>query len=266
MTPAGIFAAAIVCAITLAGSSMLSLGARAETVDLLLVLAADVSRSVDEEELNMQRKGYAAAMSDPRLLRAIADGRHHAITSIGASGAAEQNTVDWTVVCDAEAAALSRSQSDEAVSLRTIADCQTLDPLSTAAALAVLGIDKADADLFGAALCQYQLSTRVSVLSYDINRVFETIDARKGRIDDYRYPLPVIVVDGRNAGSLPTHAPAEIPVFIVLQIPTQPASVPELICLKARTEALGDPPRYDPLQWQSGRYVAIPSHRACPAR
>jgi len=50
--------------------------ARAETVDLLLVLAADVSRSIDDGEFNLQRKGYAAAMTDPRVLRAIAGGRN----------------------------------------------------------------------------------------------------------------------------------------------------------------------------------------------
>ena len=81
--------------------------ARAETVDLLLVLAADVSRSIDDGEFNLQRKGYAAAMTDPRVLRAIAGGRNHAITItfIEWSGASDQNVVvDWTVVRDEEAA------------------------------------------------------------------------------------------------------------------------------------------------------------------
>ena len=81
--------------------------ARAETVDLLLVLAADVSRGIDDGEFNLQRKGYAAAMTDPRVLRAIAGGRNHAIaiTFIEWSGASDQNVVvDWTVVRDEEAA------------------------------------------------------------------------------------------------------------------------------------------------------------------
>src|SRR3954452_21969840 len=81
--------------------------AHAETVDLLLVLAADVSRSIDDGEFNLQRKGYAAAMTDPRVLRAIAGGRNHAIaiTFIEWSGASDQNVVvDWTVVRDEEAA------------------------------------------------------------------------------------------------------------------------------------------------------------------
>ena len=79
----------------------------AETVDLLLILAADVSRSIDETEFALQRKGYAAAMTDPQVLRAIVGGRNHgiAVTFIEWSGAADQNiVVDWTVVRDEEAA------------------------------------------------------------------------------------------------------------------------------------------------------------------
>jgi len=105
MRPTAIIAAALLC---LTGAMANAVGARAETVDLLLVLAADVSRSIDEEEFNLQRKGYAQAMTDPRVLRAISGGRHHAIaiTFIEWSGAADQNIViDWTVVRDEEAAA-----------------------------------------------------------------------------------------------------------------------------------------------------------------
>jgi hypothetical protein len=105
MRPIAIVAAALACLIGVVGGPI---GARAEPVDLLLVLAADVSRSVDEEEFNLQRKGYAQAMTDPRVLRAIAGGRHHAIavTFIEWSGAADQNVVvDWTTVRDEEGAA-----------------------------------------------------------------------------------------------------------------------------------------------------------------
>jgi hypothetical protein len=101
-----IIAAVLVCMAAIA--SGIGGGARAETVDLLLVLAADVSRSIDDDEFNLQRKGYAAAITDPQVLRAITGGRHHAIavTFVEWSGAAEQNVVvDWTVVRDEEAAA-----------------------------------------------------------------------------------------------------------------------------------------------------------------
>ena len=91
----------------MAGAGFGPAAARAETVDLLLVLAADVSRSIDETEFNLQRKGYAAAITDPRVLRAIVSGRNHAIavSFIEWSGAADQNiVVDWTVIRDEEAA------------------------------------------------------------------------------------------------------------------------------------------------------------------
>jgi hypothetical protein len=100
--------AAIAAAVAIiAGAGASAQRARAESVDLLLVLAADVSRSIDEDEFNLQRKGYAAAMTDPRVLRAIVGGSHHAIavTFIEWSGAADQNVVvDWTVVRDEEGA------------------------------------------------------------------------------------------------------------------------------------------------------------------
>jgi hypothetical protein len=101
-----VIAAALVCLAAMAGGS--AGGARAETVDLLLVLAADVSRSIDDEEFNLQRKGYANAITDPEVLSAIIGGKHHAIavTFVEWAGAGEQNTVvDWTIVRDGEAAA-----------------------------------------------------------------------------------------------------------------------------------------------------------------
>ena len=47
----------------------------AEKVDLLLVLAADVSRSIDNAKFQLQREGYAAAISNPRVLDADRSGR-----------------------------------------------------------------------------------------------------------------------------------------------------------------------------------------------
>ncbi len=106
-TTAAIAAAVLCLAGSGIGAGVSSAGARAESVDMLLVLAADVSRSIDEGEFNLQRKGYAAAITDPQVLRAIVGGSHHAIavTFVEWSGAADQNViVDWTVVRDEEAA------------------------------------------------------------------------------------------------------------------------------------------------------------------
>jgi hypothetical protein len=45
-----------------------------EPVDVALVLAVDVSRSIDEDEARLQREGYRAAVSDPKVVEAIRGG------------------------------------------------------------------------------------------------------------------------------------------------------------------------------------------------
>jgi len=60
--------------------------AQGEPVDVLLVLAVDVSRSVDDDEARLQREGYRAAVSDPAVVEAIRGGM------IGAIGLAY---VEW---------------------------------------------------------------------------------------------------------------------------------------------------------------------------
>ena len=45
-----------------------------EPVDVALVMAVDVSRSIDEDEARLQREGYRAAVSDPRVVEAIRGG------------------------------------------------------------------------------------------------------------------------------------------------------------------------------------------------
>ena len=67
-------------------------------VDVQLVLAADGSGSIDDDELATQRRGYADALTHPRVLRAIQGGYHGriALTYIEWGGARSQHTiVDW---------------------------------------------------------------------------------------------------------------------------------------------------------------------------
>ncbi len=45
-----------------------------EPVDVALVLAVDVSRSVDEDEARLQREGYRSAVTDPKVVEAIRGG------------------------------------------------------------------------------------------------------------------------------------------------------------------------------------------------
>ena len=95
----------------------------AEQVDLLLVLASDVSRSVDTRKFELQRQGYAAALSNPRVIDAIRSGPHGriAICFVEWSGATSQKLViDWTIVSDAASA---RKIGDQMLELpRSFAD------------------------------------------------------------------------------------------------------------------------------------------------
>src|SRR3974390_1074005 len=79
----------------------------AEQVDLLLVLAADVSRSVDHPKFLLQREGYAAAISDPHVIDAIRSGPQQriALCFVEWSGfGAQKVLIDWTPIDGVDAA------------------------------------------------------------------------------------------------------------------------------------------------------------------
>jgi hypothetical protein len=72
-------------------------------VDVALVLAADVSRSITTDEFQLQRQGYAKAIADPDVVRAIQAGTNGAIalTFVEWAGSDEQQVVvDWQIVHD----------------------------------------------------------------------------------------------------------------------------------------------------------------------
>jgi hypothetical protein len=111
-------------ALVIAALSVLGTVARAqEQVDLLLVLASDVSRSVDTRKFQLQREGYAAALSNRRVVEAIQSGPHGkiAICFVEWSGATSVKLViDWTIVGDAASA---RKIGDQMLELpRSFAD------------------------------------------------------------------------------------------------------------------------------------------------
>jgi len=81
--------------------------AYATTVDLALVLAVDVSESIDVEEVRLQREGYMAAIQHPRVLQAIRRGRYGRIAVAyfeWADADKQALIVDWMVVADAASA------------------------------------------------------------------------------------------------------------------------------------------------------------------
>ena len=70
-------------------------------VDLLLVIALDVSGSVDQGEFDLQREGLARALASPRVAEAIAGGVNGsiAVTVVQWSGFIEKEVkVDWVRV------------------------------------------------------------------------------------------------------------------------------------------------------------------------
>jgi hypothetical protein len=94
-------AAMVLALVLLAGAACRSALAEEGEVDLLLVLAADVSRSVDERKFKLQREGYAAALADPRVVRAMMAGPRGRIAVCfieWASNTEQAVVVDWTAV------------------------------------------------------------------------------------------------------------------------------------------------------------------------
>jgi hypothetical protein len=132
----------IISALVLVIAVLHAAGARAtEAVDLLLVLAADVSRSVDATKFQLQREGYAAAISEPQVLNAIRSGANGqiALCFVEWSGLGSQKVViDWTIIRDEASARRVGDQILEAP--RSFADRTSI---STAIDFAMTLFDRA---------------------------------------------------------------------------------------------------------------------------
>jgi hypothetical protein len=89
---------------------------RAQDTDLELVLMADASGSIDPEELLLQRRGYAQAITDPDVIAAIQNTAYGSIAVTYVEWAANQVViVDWTRIDGPEAAAIFAAQLDNPV-------------------------------------------------------------------------------------------------------------------------------------------------------
>jgi hypothetical protein len=94
-------------AVLLLASLSAGVAAAQTRVDLELVLAVDISLSMDLEEQRLQRDGYIAAFRDPEIQRAIRSGAHGriAVAYLEWAGPASQHVVvPWTLI-DSPAAA-----------------------------------------------------------------------------------------------------------------------------------------------------------------
>jgi uncharacterized protein DUF1194 len=100
------FGAAVVAGLTGPKARRAAAAGAPVMVDTAVVLAADVSRSIDDEEFALQRRGYADAIQSQQLIDAISTGPNGAIALAYVEWAGEGEervVVDWAVI---------RAQSD----------------------------------------------------------------------------------------------------------------------------------------------------------
>lgn len=143
----------------------------AEPVDVELVLAVDVSLSMSPMELDIQRDGYAAALTHERVLQAIADGAHGkiAVTYFEWAGVTSHHVVvPWTVIAN-------RADAERVAAMLTAQPANSARRTSIAAALGF------GADLF--AESQYRGIKRVIDISGDgPNNQGEPVEAARDAV------------------------------------------------------------------------------------
>lgn len=95
-------AAAVLLASALLFSSAIAVRST-DNVDLVLVLALDVSHSVSNQEFDLQRTGLAKAFRHPAVIKAIQNGQRKriAVSAVQWSGFLEQHiAVPWTIISE----------------------------------------------------------------------------------------------------------------------------------------------------------------------
>lgn len=101
MTGLGKTCAAALAAFFVAGPAALAVQPGSIDVDVELVLAVDISYSVDEEEARRQREGYVAALASEDVIRSIQGGPlgRIAVTYVEwADRGFQRSAADWTVI------------------------------------------------------------------------------------------------------------------------------------------------------------------------
>ncbi|MGP0093701.1 MAG: DUF1194 domain-containing protein [Xanthobacteraceae bacterium] len=108
---AGVVTVLAALAVTLAAPArtgrLADTGTSAMPVDIELVLAVDVSYSMDPDEQALQREGYVQALTSPEFLRALREGTHSriAITYFEWAGFSDQKIIlPWRLIDGPESA------------------------------------------------------------------------------------------------------------------------------------------------------------------
>lgn len=119
--PAALLMAALLLVASLLAVTRPAAAQERKEVDLALVLAVDISGSIDPEEARLQRQGYVEAFRDPVIVKAILGGNHGRIAVAyfeWSDSWVQKLLVDWTLL-DSPAAiqAFTRRLEDAPISI-----------------------------------------------------------------------------------------------------------------------------------------------------
>ena len=106
----------VLCLAAMAGRPALSKDGPVD-VDVELVLAVDISYSMDPEEQRLQREGYINAITSPEFLRAVSSGAYGKIVIAYTQWASDHDQeviLPWTVIDGAETARAAADRLEEA--------------------------------------------------------------------------------------------------------------------------------------------------------
>ncbi|WP_274426792.1 DUF1194 domain-containing protein [Chelativorans sp. YIM 93263] len=146
-------------------------GQAQQNVDVELVLAVDVSLSMSPGEMEIQRRGYASALTDDSVIGAIEAGRHGRIAIAyfeWAGDFSQRLVVPWTVIASAEDAA-------------HVADMLEINPPRSARRTSISGAMNFAADLF--AESSYSGERRIVDISGDgPNNQGAPVEEAQGRL------------------------------------------------------------------------------------
>src|SRR5690606_30955848 len=128
---------------------------RVANVDIELILAVDISGSIDPDEARLQRDGYARAIADPAVVKAIRSGVHGRIAVSyfeWADAMTQGSLVEWMLISD--------QASAEAVARRLLEH-----PIRTARRTSISGAIQYAIPIFGSG--EYRAARRALDLSGD---------------------------------------------------------------------------------------------------
>lgn len=107
-----VFAGLWLAGVSLTGAGLPAAAQEKPPVDLELLLAVDISGSIDAEEAKLQREGYAKAIADPLVVKALRGGIHGRIAVAyfeWADSYTDNTVMEWRLIHDqASANAVAR--------------------------------------------------------------------------------------------------------------------------------------------------------------